>query len=97
MAHYQIMFWKEFPAQIKAYDATATVKVMLPERFSQAIDAAAMVAGSTESSAYLDGWDWGPEQERAGSPQMVAEAVAAELEQAYPPDKLAQMIRQHKP
>ena len=96
MARYQIMYWKDFPAQVKAEDETGTVKIMLADRFSQAIDAAAMAEGSTDSSAYLDGWDWSSEQERNGNAKDVAEAVAADLEQAHPPGKLAEMIRQHK-
>jgi hypothetical protein len=96
LARYQVMYWKDIPAQVKAHDETGVVKVMLPDRFSQAIDAAAMAEGSTESGAYLDGWDWGPEQERAGSASMVADALAAELDQAYPQERLAEMIRRHK-
>jgi hypothetical protein len=96
MARYQIMFWKDFPAQVKAVDENGTAKIMLSDRFSQAIDAAAMAEGSSDSSAYLEGWDWSAEQERDGSAKAVAQAVAAELEQAYPPEKLAEMIRQRK-
>ncbi len=96
MARYQVMYWKDFPAQVKAHDETGVVKMLLPQRFSQAIDAAAMAEGSTESSAYLDGWDWGPEQERAGNANTVADVLAAELDQAYPQERLAEMIRRHR-
>ncbi len=93
MARYQIMYWKDIPAQVKAVDEVGTFKVMLPNRFSEAIDMAAMAEGSIDTDAYLSGWAWGPEEERAGSAQEVAEQVAAELEAAYPPERLAAMIR----
>ncbi len=94
MARYQVMYWKEFPAQVKAQDETGTAKVMLPDRFSEAIDAAAMAEGSADSAAYLDGWSWGPEEERPGSAREVADAVAAEIEQAYPKERLVRMIKE---
>lgn len=97
MAHYQIMYWKDFPAQVKAQDETGTAKAMLPDRFSEAIDAASMAEGSTDSDAYLDGWAWSDEQERPGSAQDVVDALVAELDAAYPKARLVEMIRSYKP
>ena len=97
MARYQILYWKEFPAQIKAHDEAGTAKVLLPDRFAEAIDAAAMAEGSADSEAYLDGWNWGAEDNRPGSAKEVADAVAAELEQAYPKARLAEMVRERRP
>ena len=96
MARYQVMYWKEFPAQVKAQDETGTAKAMLPDRFSEAIDAAAMAEGSADTEAYLDGWNWGPEEVRPGSAREVADAVTAELDQAYPKDRLTRMIRERR-
>ena len=36
MARYQVMFWKHIPAQVKAWDASGEVKLMLPDRFQAA-------------------------------------------------------------
>jgi hypothetical protein len=96
LARYQIMYWKDIPAQVKAQDETGVEKAMLPARFGEAIDAAAMAEGSTGSDAYMEGWQWAPAQERAGAPRQVADAVAAELDRDYPKEKLVEMIRQHK-
>ena len=96
MARYQIMYWKDIPAQVKAQDETGIEKAKLPDRFSEAIDAAAMAEGSADSDAYLAGWNWGPEQERPGTPREVADAVVAELDQSYPKEKLIALIRQHR-
>jgi len=84
MARYQVMFWKHIPAQVKAWDESGEVKRMLPDRFQAAIDAFAMKDGSTGMDAYLEGWRWDDEGERAGSPEDVASAVVKELDAANP-------------
>jgi len=84
MAKYQVMFWKNIPAHVKAWDGKGEVKRLLPDRFQAAIDAYAMKDGSTDMDAYLEGWRWGETQERAGSPEDVASAVVAELDVANP-------------
>ena len=84
MARYQVMFWKHIPAQVKAWDGSGEVKRMLPDRFQAAIDAYAMKDGSTGMDAYLEGWRWSEEQDRAGSATHVADALVTELDQANP-------------
>lgn len=97
MARYQIMYWKDFPTQIKAVDDEGQIaKAMLPSRFSEAVDLAAMAQGSTNSADYLDGWDWGEEQEHAGSAQEVVDAVLATLDAEYSPGRLQEMINQYR-
>jgi Virulence factor len=88
LASYQVMFWKHIPSQVKAWDADAEVKRMLPDRFQVAIDAYAMKDGSSDMDAYLDGWAWGPVEEGDGSPDEVLAAVVAELDASYPRDRL---------
>jgi len=88
LASYQVMYWKHIPSQVKAWDADVEVKRMLPDRFQAAIDAYAMRDGSTEMDAYLDGWKWGPIEERAGAPAEVLEALISELDAANPRAKL---------
>ena len=87
-AKYQGMFWKHIPAQVKAWDERGEVKRMLPDRFQAAIDAFAMKDGSTEMDAYLEAWQWGDAQERAGSAEDVANALVKELDAANPRSKL---------
>jgi hypothetical protein len=96
LARYQIMYWKDIPAQVKAQDETGTEKAALPPRFQEAIDAAAMADGSTGTDDYMAGWAWGPHQERPGAAKEVVEAVAAELDMDYPKDRLVTMILEHK-
>jgi hypothetical protein len=96
LARYQVMYWKDIPAQVKAEDEAGIEKGMLPARFSEAIDAAAMAEGSVDSDAYLNGWQWSAPQEREGTAREVADAVMAELERDYPKDRLVEMILKHK-
>jgi hypothetical protein len=93
MAQVQIIFWQEFPAQVQARDESGTVRLPLPERFQQAIDAAAMNTGLTGTDAYLDDWHHGGWQDHPGSAQQAAEAVHAQIVADYPPKRLAAMVR----
>jgi cvfA/B/C family virulence factor len=88
VASYQVMFWKHIPSQVKAWEGETQVKRMMPDRFQVAIDAFSMREGSTEMDAYLEGWHWGPAEERAGTPDEVLAAVIAELDTANPRARL---------
>ena len=88
MATYQVMFWKHIPSQVKAWEGEAEVKRLLPDYFQAAIDAYAMKDGSTDMDAYLDGWHWGPVEERAGSPSEVLAVVIDELTAQNPRARL---------
>ncbi len=92
---YQIIFWRDIPAQVKVKAGRSRVGRPLSNRFPVAIDEAAMRAGKTESNDYLAEWrssDW---QEREGDPEAVADILVAELEAAYPPQRLRTLIQQH--
>ena len=83
MARVQILYWREIPSLVKALAAGEEAVVRLPQRFQDAIDDLAMASGASGEDAYLDGWRWGPSEERGGSPQEVAAAVAKELTAAH--------------
>ena len=80
MATYQIMYWHDIPAQVRARDAGGRASAQLPERFQEAIDQAAMAAGLIGSDDYTEAFRWSAAQEREGSAADVAAAVAAELD-----------------
>jgi hypothetical protein len=80
MTTYQIMYWHDIPLQVRAGGRRDRVSLELSERFQIAVDSAAMSAGLTGTDAYLDGFRWSDPQEREGTPDEVAAAVAAELE-----------------
>jgi hypothetical protein len=80
MVEYQILFWKDIPAQVRVREGTKQLKRVLPDRFQLAIDNRAMREGIVGADAYLEAWRWAPWQPRAGTLQEVLDAVAAELE-----------------
>ena len=54
MAKYQILYWKDNPAQIKAFDGTRAVSRQLPERYQLEIDRLAMELGLAGGDEYLN-------------------------------------------
>lgn len=77
------MYWHDIPVQVRAGGRRDRVSIELPKRFQLAVDNAAMAADLTGTDAYLDGFRWSETQERDGTPQEVAEAVAAELDAQF--------------
>jgi len=84
MAFYQILYWQDIPAQVKAWDDFDERKIELAPRFAVRIDQAAQSQGLTGTDEYLGQWKWGDESERAGTAQEVAAAIKKELESANP-------------
>ena len=83
MAQYQILYWREIPAQIKVYEGSKAVSRPLPDSFQQAIDRVAMAEGLIGSDAYLDEWHWSHKLERPGTTGEVLEALLQEIEKEH--------------
>jgi len=88
-----IVFWRDIPAQVIVGKGRRAVKRVLPERFEQAIDRAAMVSGASGTDAYLAEWRRAPVGPAEGDPDALAEAEAARLDAAYDRDRLAALAR----
>ncbi len=56
MAKLTTMYWRDIPAQVIAKERRDTAKIVLTERFAEAIDKAAMRAGMAGTDAYLEQW-----------------------------------------
>ena len=80
MATYRILYWQEVPSQIRAEDENGEVSLPLPQKFMVRIDALAAARGLEGADDYLAQWRWSDEEEREGSAQEVADALARELE-----------------
>ena len=86
------IYWRDIPSQVTAKAGRKSAKVMLPDRFQQAIDRAAMRAGKGGSDAYLEDW------KRVRSPcgdDLEAEArdAAAALEAAFDDERLERTVK----
>jgi Virulence factor len=88
LASYQVMYWKHIPSQVKAWEGEVQAKRMLPDYFQAAIDAYAMKDGSTDMDAYLEGWRWGPVEDRPGAPNDVLDLLIGELTESNPRSRL---------
>ena len=93
MPELAVISWRDIPAQVTATGADgASARVQLPDRYQQAIDAAAMKAGLVESDAYLEEWR---RESRPCGDDLEAE-VAAEVERieaAHPREVLVALTR----
>ncbi len=97
MAQVRIMYWKEIPYAVRATDASGRASRQLPERFQEAVDAAAMAADATSQEAYQAGFAWGPPEERPGTASEAADAVVTEIVAAYPEERLKALARPAQP
>ena len=80
----QILYWQDLPSEIKAWDDFEEIKIALPTRFADKIDAQAQRLGFTKGDDYISQLKWSDEFERPGAPADVAAVVKAELEAANP-------------
>lgn len=92
MAEYQITYWRNIPSMLVVKDAEQTIKGILPSRFQEAIDEAAMRLGETDSDSYLAGWNKGPWLPSEGELSQIGEKLVAELEAEFTEEKLNEII-----
>lgn len=87
-----ILYWRDIPAQVIAKERRDNAKIVLTNRFAEAIDKAAMRAKMAGTDAYLEQWRHVSHQ--CGSDlQTAANEAAAKLEQNYDDNRLAALIR----
>ncbi len=89
---YQIVFWRDIPAQTRVRENGKKMSRPLAQRFQVAIDEAAMRTGATGAQDYLDDWHTTEWQAHDCAFDNAAEVVVAELEARYPPALLRSLI-----
>jgi len=90
---YQIVYWRDIPAQVRIRFGGERLARPLTERFQVAIDAAAMRVNATSTDEYLEDWrtdDWQPGE---GDPAELADRLAAQIEADYPQGRLDELVR----
>ena len=93
MAKLTTVYWRDIPAQVIAKPGRGrdTAKIVLSERFAEAIDKAAMRAQMAGTDAYLE--QWRREVVNCGKNlQAVVDEAAAALESAYDDARLDALI-----
>ncbi|MDF1794174.1 MAG: virulence factor [Thalassobaculaceae bacterium] len=97
MAHLIIVSWRDIPAQVIVEKGRGrrreSAKVELSKRFIAAIDSAAMRDGSESADDYLEDWQRSaPVEVSDDDMDATAAAKAAEIEAAYPAERLRDLI-----
>jgi len=92
MANVVIVYWRDIPAQVIVGKGRRGEKRILPERFEQAIDRAAMKVGAEDTDAYLAEWRKAAPFEVAGEDAQVADAQVAKLDAEYDRERIKALI-----
>jgi hypothetical protein len=93
MAKLTVVYWRDIPAQIIAKQGRKTAKKVLPERFAEAIDKAAMRSKLAGTDAYLEQWQRRDEDSNGDLEQLVQERFQ-QIDSEYDEDRLKLLIRQ---
>ena len=81
MAIYQVLYWKDIPAQVRVLGEGGRARSrQMPERFQQEIDARAMQEGLLGTDEYLQHWQWSEKRERDLPVEELLDAIVRELE-----------------
>ena len=92
MAKLTTVYWRDIPAQVIARERRDTAKIVLTERFAEAIDKAAMRAKMAGTDAYLE--QWRREAVNCGRDlQAAVDEAARTLEDDFDAARLAVLIR----
>jgi hypothetical protein len=83
VAQVQILYWHGVPLQVRARDGDGRVSKPLSPRFQDAVDKIAVAVGLIGDDDYTAGFQWSDSQEREGTAEEAAAAVAAELESRH--------------
>ena len=93
MAKLITVFWRDIPSQVMARKGRDTRKILLSERFQEAIDRAAMRAGKGSSDAYMSEWRRETISCDNADLEAAVQARAQELEAGFSEEDLLSLIR----
>ena len=92
MAKLTTVYWRDIPTQVIAKERRDTAKIVLTERFAEAIDKAAMRAKMAGTDAYLE--QWRREVVNCGRDlQVAADEAAKKYEQEFDDEKLEAYVK----
>lgn len=86
-----IIYWRDIPAQVNAGSGEDKHQVLLKPRFQKAIDRAAMVAGITSASDYVNEWRQAASA-LEGDAADAATKVANEIDETFPLERLNELV-----
>lgn len=92
MAQLILRYWRDMPAMVTVKKGRKQAKRALPERFEQAIDAAAMKSGADKTDDYLEGFHTKAPLEVSDDLEEEAQKALQEIEAQYDPERLRALI-----
>ena len=92
MTDITLVCWRDIPAQVIVGKGRKAAKMVLPERFEQAIDRAAMKVGASDTDAYLAEWRKLSLPSQEGDPSDIAAREVARLDAEYDQDRIKDLI-----
>ena len=88
MAEVTIVYWRDIPAQVMVGKGRRAARAELPQRFTEAIDRAAMKVGAADTDAYLAEWRKAEPYAVDGEADEVARSEAERLDAEYDTDRI---------
>ncbi len=85
----QITRWRDLPSLVMARSGEEQVKVLLPPRYQEAIDEAAMRLGESSADDYLAGWARSAWMPHSAAPETAVAEVTAALEDEWDQTRIA--------
>ncbi len=92
MPNVTVVYWRDMPAQVIVGKGRRGAKAVLPERFEQAIDRAAMKTGVTGTDDYLNGFRKAAPYPVEGDQDEIARAEANRIDAEYGPERLKALV-----
>ncbi len=83
MARYQILYWQDIPAQLRAFEGRKPINRPLPTVFQEEIDRLAMEEGLFGTDDYLEQWHWSEKQDRPGTAVEVLDALERKIREQF--------------
>lgn len=92
MSDYQIISWRDIPVQVRAREGAERRSLRLPSRFQEAATRAAYRGRAITGEDHMIGWNGSAWLQHDGTIDETLQAVAADIEVRYPPERLLELI-----
>ncbi len=95
MANITILYWRDIPSQVIAGAGRKKAKLMLSDRFQEAIDMAAMKGKASDKDDYLAEWRRGDPIPCGDDLNAEAASWAQKLEDEFDKERLVAFVTNH--
>lgn len=86
------IYWRDIPSQVTVQEGRKRAKKLLPARFQEAIDRAAMRAKKSDADAYLEDWERKNAKAEGDADELLAVTVA-KIEADFDDERLDTIVR----